>query len=89
MGQQIDRAEQRLQRQSREALDRYHRQLAAYGASLSALSPLATLSRGYALALDAQGTLVTKASQVETGQKLTVRLAQGSLLCQVEQKEEV
>ena len=54
---------------------------------LEALSPLAVLSRGYALAQKESGALVQSASQVETGETLRVRLATGTLKCLVTEKE--
>lgn len=50
--------------------------------TLHAVSPLATLSRGYALATHNK-QLVTSAEQVSKGDKLHLRLAKGSLDCKV------
>jgi exonuclease VII large subunit len=44
---------------------------------LDSLSPLAVLSRGYALAFDGGGHLVQRASQVAPGDTIDVRLADG------------
>lgn len=51
---------------------------------LHALSPLQTLSRGYAVAELPNKTLLTVAQQVQPGASFTLRLSQGSLLCRVE-----
>jgi exodeoxyribonuclease VII large subunit len=56
-------------------------------ASLDALSPLAVLQRGYALAQDANGNLLRDASAVRVGDKLGLRLAKGGLQCRVEELE--
>jgi exodeoxyribonuclease VII large subunit len=56
-------------------------------ASLDALSPLAVLKRGYALAEDESGKLLRDASHVEIGDHLSLRLAEGHLLCRVEEVE--
>lgn len=53
---------------------------------LQALSPLATLSRGYAVCRTEAGDIVLKSSQVQIGEKMQVRLSEGSLLCQVTER---
>ena len=60
-----------------------HERFAGLTARLNALSPLATLERGYAIVNDDSGTLVTDAAQVEVGDILSTRLATGSLRSQV------
>ena len=52
-------------------------------ATLDALSPLATMQRGFAVATKAQHVL-TKASEVQAGDKIAVRLLEGKLECVVE-----
>jgi exodeoxyribonuclease VII large subunit len=56
-------------------------------ASLDALSPLAVLKRGYALAETERGQLLRASSEVEVGDLLSLRLAEGQLLCRVEEVE--
>jgi exodeoxyribonuclease VII large subunit len=68
-------------------LDDARARLAVSVASLDALSPLAVLQRGYALAEDERGKLLLDARAVEPGDKLTLRLARGRLRCRVEQTE--
>ena len=51
--------------------------LARAAGKLDSLSPLAVLSRGYALAFDDRGHLVQRASQVAAGDTIDVRLADG------------
>ena len=46
-------------------------------ASLAALNPQAALARGYALVHDAEGRLVRSHKQLETGQALSMRFAEG------------
>ncbi len=57
-------------------------------ASLDALSPLAVLQRGYAIALDSQGRLVRDAQAVSAGDEVHVRLAKGRIHTRVESTEE-
>jgi exodeoxyribonuclease VII large subunit len=53
-------------------------------ARLHSLSPLAVLERGYALVLDAQGTLVRSIGQVHAGDTFTTRLSDGAFTSRVE-----
>jgi exodeoxyribonuclease VII large subunit len=53
--------------------------------ALHAVSPLATLNRGYAIVSDAgSGRLLTSVAQVHTGQSIRAGLADGSLLATVQ-----
>lgn len=54
--------------------------------ALDALSPLAVLDRGYALAQNENGQLIRDAANIEIGDNLRLRLAKGALLCRVEEK---
>jgi exodeoxyribonuclease VII large subunit len=69
-------------------LDEARSRLEIAVASLDALSPLSVLGRGYALAQDARGRVVRSARRVRRGEELRVRLAQGALLCRVEEVED-
>jgi len=57
-------------------------------ASLDALSPLAVLQRGYAIAQGSDGKLIRDASTVEVNQPVTVRLNKGKLYTRVDRVEE-
>ena len=62
-----------------EALTRPHEaMIARAAASLEALSPLAVLARGYAIARDGEGHVVSDAAQLEVGQDVSVRLGKGA-----------
>jgi exodeoxyribonuclease VII large subunit len=54
---------------------------------LDSLSPLAVLSRGYALVWDAQGRLVRSPSEVAVGDEVRIRVRDGVLGAQVTRKE--
>jgi exodeoxyribonuclease VII large subunit len=58
-------------------------ELASSRAHLCALSPAATLARGYAVAQRADGSVVREPAQVSTGEMLRVRLAVGELRAKV------
>ena len=52
-------------------------------ARLDTVSPLATLARGYSISFDAQQQVLTEASQLQPGQQVHTRLAQGSFVAEV------
>lgn len=56
--------------------------------ALNTLSPLATLLRGYAIAQKADRTVITTAGQVAVGERIQLRLAAGSLGCEVKDRSE-
>jgi len=63
---------------------RHHRtELAAKETQLLALSPLAVLTRGYAIAVGPHGRALLCASQVEPGDMVSVRLRRGMLRVEV------
>jgi exodeoxyribonuclease VII large subunit len=68
-------------------LDNARARLAVAAASLDALSPLAVLKRGYAMAQDEQGNLLLDARQSQAGDRVRLRLAAGVLRCRVEEVE--
>jgi exodeoxyribonuclease VII large subunit len=62
-------------------------QLSVAVASLDAMSPLAVLKRGYALAQDERGHLLRDARQARAGDAVRLQLAEGALRCRVEERE--
>jgi exodeoxyribonuclease VII large subunit len=62
--------------------------LGALAASLEAMSPLAVLSRGYAMVQDENGKIVHSSSSVNVDDDLNVLLAKGELRCRVLEKKE-
>ena len=85
--QDIDHLTHRLCAGMRAVTDGEGRRFGALAASLDALSPLKVLGRGYALAQTADGTVLRSAGQVEPGETVHLRLAEGGLVCQVKEKE--
>jgi len=57
-------------------------------ARLEVLSPLRTLSRGYAIAGIGEGTVVTDIAQLAEGDLVTIQLYRGRAVCRVEDLEE-
>lgn len=74
----LERQGERLRAAPRTFLERRRATLDHAGARLQALSPLATLNRGYAV-VRAGGGVVTAATDVALGDLLDVQLASGSL----------
>jgi exodeoxyribonuclease VII large subunit len=68
-------------------LQQAREQLGLAAASLDALSPLAVLQRGYAIAQDDAGVLLRDAGLVAVGDPVRVRLAKGILKTRVESVE--
>jgi exodeoxyribonuclease VII large subunit len=60
---------------------------ASTAARLEVLSPLKTLSRGYAIAATGDGTVVTDTSQLAAGDRVRLHLHRGRALCRVEELE--
>jgi len=65
-------------------LDRLRSRLAVTVRTLDAVSPLATLERGYAIVTDASGHVVTDTAQVAAGDRIVARVAQGTIEARVE-----
>ncbi|HEY7850901.1 MAG TPA: exodeoxyribonuclease VII large subunit, partial [Ktedonobacterales bacterium] len=76
--QQVDEARERLRVRLRSLLDVRREQLRGRANQLHALSPLLTLSRGFAVVRRADDTLVSSVTQVAPGESLTVRVADGA-----------
>jgi exodeoxyribonuclease VII large subunit len=66
-----------------------HQRLGLAAASLDALSPLAVLQRGYAIAQDSGGRLLRDADTVSIGDTVDVRLAKGKLKTRVESTDKI
>ena len=67
----------------RRAADAASAAAATRAARLEALNPYAVLRRGYALATDARGRILTDAAQARPGDAIALRLAKGSLAATV------
>ena len=81
--QQVDALAGRLAGSAARALDRRRGRLAVAAAGLSAVSPLATLARGFAIVRDAEGRLIRSVAQARPGAALTIQLGDGAFGAQV------
>jgi exodeoxyribonuclease VII large subunit len=75
--QQLERLAHRLQGAMSANLVRRHDRLAHCSGALAALSPLATLERGYSIVRGPAGTIVRDAAQLSAGDNLHLRFARG------------
>ena len=85
---QLDYVQQRMLSASRSQLGEKEREFARLAASLDALSPLKVLSRGYAVAQKSDGSVLRRVGDAALGEKIRLRLAQGRMICTVEEKTE-
>ncbi|MGL4206149.1 MAG: exodeoxyribonuclease VII large subunit [Aeromonadaceae bacterium] len=75
--------EQRLQQQAEQLIARQQRRHSMLLTRLEAVSPLATLARGYSLTTNQDGQLVRSTTQVTPGERLQLQLAEGKLEVEV------
>jgi exodeoxyribonuclease VII large subunit len=80
---QLERTHERLDRAPRLLLERGRARLEHAAGRLRALSPHATLERGYAI-VRSKGSIVRSGGAVEPGQKVDVELAEGGFGARVE-----
>ncbi|MGO4700184.1 exodeoxyribonuclease VII large subunit [Dyella sp. 2RAB6] len=77
--QQLAQQERRLHQAIARVLERHRASLAQTGRALHAISPLATLERGYAILFDEQGRVIRTASNVAPDARVRAKLADGEL----------
>jgi len=85
--QRIDYLSESLACAEQELIEDKRRRVCVAEGQLSSVSPLATLSRGYALVRAADGSLLTRAEEARTGDRVSVVMAGGRLGCRVEDQE--
>lgn len=89
----VNREEQRLAflhqsliRNIQQCLNGHKQKLASTAHLLDTVSPLATLSRGYSISLK-QGKVVKRVADVQEGDMLTTRLADGEIVSEVKKSD--
>ncbi|OPZ73775.1 MAG: Exodeoxyribonuclease 7 large subunit [Firmicutes bacterium ADurb.Bin456] len=85
--QSLDQLHRQLIQNTRAIVERKRSSLAVLAGQLQALSPLATLARGYSICTTPDGKLIIRDSaSVEEGDRVSVLLPKGKLRCLVEGK---
>jgi len=79
----LEGAAQRLRVAARDSVGENRRRFELAMRTLDAVSPLATLGRGYAIVTDAAGHVLQDATAVQPGQRVTARLARGGFRAEV------
>lgn len=85
--QRVDLLKMQSERLMSEKLERARQSFGDNAARLEVLSPLKTLSRGYAIATTADGSVVTEAGQLAVGGQVRLSLHRGGATCRVETVE--
>jgi exodeoxyribonuclease VII large subunit len=86
--QDLDQLTERLTRHWQHDLQMRRERFDKLIGALNTLSPLATLLRGYAIAQKDDRTVIKAAGQVAVGERIQLRLASGSLGCEVKERNE-
>ena len=82
----LDRLNHRLRQVMATQLARHHQQLSRCQGALVALSPLATLERGYSIVRGSEGDIVRDAAQLAADDELQLQFARGSAAARVTER---
>ena len=85
---ELDHLRDKLGASMESALARKKRDQVRLAAALDAMSPLRVLTRGYAVASDENGRIVTSTKMIRKGSRLHLRLSDGGADCTVESVKE-
>ena len=85
---ELDRLRERLTAGMEAQLGAKRREQVRLAASLDAMSPLRVLRRGYTIATDEGGSIVSSVKTLKTGEKLCLKLSDGSVFCTVDETDE-
>ena len=79
----LDALRQRLASGTHNKVSDLNHRVALLGRALHSVSPLATLDRGYAIVLDADGKAMTDAGGAKCGDEVRARLSKGELIAEI------
>lgn len=74
---------ERLRAAARDVLQGEGGKFSIAASRLSSLSPLGVLARGYAIAFDSEGKIVKRAGDLQSGDRLRLRVSEGEIDCDV------
>ena len=77
----LERSAERVEKTMRRTVERRRQRLVACAGKLDALSPLATLRRGYSVALSPEGKVLKKVADFADGDRFTLRVQDGRVQC--------
>jgi exodeoxyribonuclease VII large subunit len=80
----LDGASRSLARAARTLVRGRRQALGRLGGKMDALSPLATLRRGYSVALDPEGRVLRRADEFEAGTRFQLRVVDGRIECETQ-----
>lgn len=81
--QHVDNLSDRLTRSTHRVLERHAGRLAVVKAALAAVSPEATLARGFSIVRNADGRIIRTTAQTHAGEKLIIQVSDGVFNAQV------
>lgn len=81
--QHVDNLSDRLTRSTHRVLERHAGRLAIAKAALAAVSPEATLARGFSIVRNADGRIIRTTAQTHAGEKLIIQVSDGVFDAQV------
>lgn len=84
---ELDHVQDRLVAAAEKLCSADRHKFVALASALDAMSPLKVLSRGYAIASDAEGKLVKSVGDVAGGDVLSLSVSDGTIKCTVEESE--
>ncbi|MDP3536462.1 MAG: exodeoxyribonuclease VII large subunit, partial [Halomonas sp.] len=82
----LNNLQRRLASAMQRAVEARQVRLNSTARELNAVSPLAVLGRGYAIAQDEKGHIIRRADDTAPGQKLSLRLGEGKLSVEVKRR---
>jgi exodeoxyribonuclease VII large subunit len=80
----VDELSVRMHQAAQVLMQSKKQALGGMAGKLEALSPLAVLQRGYAVAQNSRGEVTTSAAAFETGEQMTVRFSDGAVTATVQ-----
>jgi exodeoxyribonuclease VII large subunit len=77
----LELLESRLRSSIKTLIERKRGELSVAAGKLESMSPLNVLARGYAIAFDSRNRIIKRASQVASGERIRVLVADGQIYC--------